>query len=112
MRSERLIFIEIVLRDPSQYAEPIMIKGEHRGDYDVLSVRASSIPNAVAIIAREIQIRSGIVPDIYYEWSPGNPLREMLRFIFVGDGQNATVTREMLRRAFPNEKTRPRVHLC
>lgn len=108
---QRLVFVEISLRDPSQYAEPLVIKGETYGEADVLTVSASSIPNAVATVACQVQARTGIVPDIYYEWSPGNPIKEMLRYVFLGDGQNATVTREMLRRAIKDETRRPRVHL-
>lgn len=109
---EPMIFIEVTLRDPSRYSEPLEIHGASRNGVPVLSVASGSIANAVAIIALEVEKLTGRVPDVYYEWSPGNPLKEMLRFIFLGDGQNATVTREMLRRAIANEEKRPRIHLC
>ncbi|WP_293771039.1 amino acid transporter [uncultured Corynebacterium sp.] len=109
---EPIIFIEIELRDPSQYEQPLNIRGCAQDGVPILKVEASSIPNAVAIVALKVKALTGKVPDIYFEWSPGNPLKEMLRFIFLGDGQNATVTREILRRALPDDDERPRIHLC
>ncbi len=108
-----IVFLEINLCDPSQFEESLCIRGGSTSDgAPVLHVASSSIPNAVAVVSLKVHELTGTPPDVYYEWSPGNPLKEMARFIFLGDGQNATVTREMLRRAIPDEAARPRIHLC
>ena len=105
--------MEIKLRDPSQFAVPIAIKGEVDAEgRAVLIAEATSVPNAVAVTAMEAERIAGLQPDVYFEWSPGTPWREMFRFIFLGTGQNAVVTREMLRRAVPDIERRPRIHLC
>lgn len=107
------VFVEIKLRDPSQFAVPIAIKGEVDAEgRAVLIAEATSVPNAVAVTAMEAERIAGLQPDVYFEWSPGTPWREMFRFIFLGTGQNAVVTREMLRRAVPDIERRPRIHLC
>lgn len=110
--NERLVFLQIQLHDPSQFSEKLEITGRREAGVDVLRARSSSIPNAVAATALEVERLTGVVPDVYFEWSPGNPWKEMARFIFLGDGQNATVTHEILRRAVPDELRRPRIHLC
>ena len=50
-------------------------------------------------------------PDVYFEWCEGNPLANLLRFLFVGEGEVAPVTREILRRAEPDLAARPHVHV-
>jgi hypothetical protein len=51
------------------------------------------------------------VPDIYFEWTEGNPLSNMGRFFLTGVGEVAPVTREVLRRAEPARGRRPDVHV-
>jgi hypothetical protein len=52
-----------------------------------------------------------VVPDIYFSWEAAPPVREMLRFLAVGRGENAAVTREILRRVEPEAGRCPRVHV-
>jgi hypothetical protein len=52
-----------------------------------------------------------VLPHIYFEWTEGNPARKFLQFLLFGVGEVAPVTREVLRRAEPNRKRRPRVHV-
>jgi len=40
-------------------------------------------------------------PHIYFDWIEGNPLLNLLRYLFFGVGEVAPVTREILRRAEP-----------
>lgn len=113
LSADSFVFLEISLRDPSMFRVPLHVKGAASGPDggSILRVTAASIPNAVAVISLEIQKLTGITPDIYFEWAPGSPLRDMVRFIFTGRGQNATVTREMLRRGVKDEHRRPTIYV-
>ncbi|MGW2083532.1 amino acid transporter, partial [Streptomyces sp. NPDC001939] len=79
--------------------------------YRVLSLEATSIPNALAALLLHIRDTTGRVPHIYFEWTEGNPLANFLRFFLFGQGEVAPVTREVLREAEPNPARRPRVHV-
>lgn len=102
----------ISLRDPSSFAEPIEVRGATVAGREVLSVQAVSIPNAIAAITLAAQREFGVRAAVYFEWGPGGPLIQALRFIFFGRGQVATVTHEILRRAVAEERDRPEIHVA
>ena len=106
-----VIFLEIDVKDSSEFLEDINVVGESKFGFRVLKVNSSSIPNALAAVALAIRDEYGIVPDIYFEWSDGNPISNMLKFLSTGGGEIAVTTREVLRQAEPSSRRRPRIHV-
>ncbi|GAC1380492.1 MAG: APC family permease [Marmoricola sp.] len=107
-----LIFVEVSLGDPSDFEAKLEVHGEIRHDlYRVLSVRAPSVPNALAAIMLNIRETTGVLPHIYFEWTEGNPALNFARFLLFGAGEVAPVTREVLRRAEPDRDRRPHLHV-
>ncbi|WP_297007184.1 amino acid transporter [uncultured Corynebacterium sp.] len=106
-----LVFLEITVRDPSDFASPLEVTGRAVDGVPVLQVSATAVPNAIAALALDIRDFTGAVPDIYFSWESASPVREMLRFLVVGRGENAAVTREILRRVEPERGACPRVHV-
>ena len=49
--------------------------------------------------------------DAYFGWTEGNPLAYVLRYLALGEGDTAPVTREVLRKAIKNPLERPRIHV-
>jgi hypothetical protein len=77
----------------------------------VLQVKSGNVPGTAAAVLLAIRDATGIIPDIYFEWTAGNPAQNMLRFLITGKGDIAPLTREVLRESEPNPKRRPAVHV-
>ena len=77
----------------------------------MLWVDAAAVPNSIAAVLLKIRDTTEVKPDAYFEWSEGNPVANLLRFLLIGVGEVAPVTREVLRRAEPDIERRPNVHV-
>ena len=108
---EPIIFLEVTVRDASEFATEITVTGEERFGYKILQVESSSIPNAIAAVLLRIRDTTGKRPHVYFNWNEGNPVAHMLRYLVFGAGDIAPMTREVLRQAEPDPRTRPQVHV-
>ncbi|RJO70157.1 APC family permease [Nocardia panacis] len=106
-----IMFLEVVVGDASDFSTDLRVTGIEVEGYRILSVEATAIPNSIAAILLAIRDRTGLEPHVYFEWTEGNPLVNLLKFLFVGEGEVAPVTREIIRRAVPNPADRPHVHV-
>jgi len=104
-----VIFVEVTVTDPSDFATSVQVHGEVlHGRYRLLTLQASSVPNALAALAMTTRDQTHRRPHIYFEWTEGNPVVNFLRFLLIGVGEVAPVTREVLRR---DPDRRPHVHV-
>jgi hypothetical protein len=106
-----VVFVEVEVGDPSDFETELTVHGtvrHHR--YRVLTVHASSVPNALAALLLHIRDRTHRRPHIYFEWTEGNPAVNFLRYLLFGQGEVAPVTREMIRQAEPDRAHRPHIH--
>jgi hypothetical protein len=106
-----LLFVEVTVTDASDFETALRVRGEERWGHRILTVRGSVVANTIAEVLLAVRDRTGHVPHVYFTWTEGNPLLNLLRFLFVGAGENAPVTREVLREAEPLPDHRPRVHV-
>jgi hypothetical protein len=79
--------------------------------HQILSTHSPAIPNAIAAILLDLRDRTGATPHAYFGWTEGNPITYVLRFLALGEGDTAPVTREVLRQAERRPELRPRIHL-
>ncbi|MFF3918483.1 hypothetical protein ACFYZB_34420 [Streptomyces sp. NPDC001852] len=106
------LFWEVSVRDSSDFTSDVTVHGtEMDGGAAQLPVQGPTVPNTIAAILLALRDRAGVVPHVYFSWSEGGPVSRLLRFLGFGDGEVATVTREVLRRAEPDPERRPRVHV-
>ena len=105
------IFLEVNVVDSSDFEEDLVVTGVNKYGYRILRVDSSSIPNAIAAVMLAIRDEIGVVPEIYFRWSEGNPVSNMAKFLITGRGEIATVAREVLRESEPIKANRPRVHV-
>jgi hypothetical protein len=88
------------------------VTGEKRHGYRILRMESSAVPNAIAAVLLHIRDLTGQLPHIYFDWTEGNPVAHLLRFLILGSGEVAPVTREVLREAEPDPEQRPFVHVA
>nr|WP_243869900.1 amino acid transporter [Amycolatopsis granulosa] len=105
------IFLEVTISDASDFQSTLHVHGEKRYGYRILRVQSPSIANAIAAILLHVRDHTGIRPDVYFAWTEGNPFRFIVRYLIFGDGDVPPVTREVLRRAEPDPRRRPLVHV-
>lgn len=105
------VFVEVKIGDFSDFAEDIVVRGLTRHGFPILEASATSVPTALAAIAMHVRDTTDIMPHIYFRWTEGSPVKNMLSFLFLGQGEIAPMTREVLREAEPNLQRRPWVHV-
>ena len=106
-----IMFLEVHPSDSSDFEEDLVVRGVAKHGYRVLQVTSGNVPNTIAAVLLEIRDQTGIIPEIYFEWTQGNPISNMFKFLFTGLGEIAPMTREVLRESEPNAKRRPHVHV-
>ncbi|WP_442966590.1 amino acid permease [Rathayibacter sp. VKM Ac-2803] len=110
-RRSPVLFLEVQATDSSDFEEDLLVRGEIRHGFRVLTVTSGNIPNTIATVLLEIRELTGVIPEVYFEWTEGDPLTNMFRFLVTGTGEVAPVTREVLRRAEARRSRRPGVHV-
>lgn len=106
-----VIFLEVKMTDYSDFAQDIQVRGIMRHGFRVLEVAAPSVPTSIAAVTLAIRDEFGVMPHIYFRWTEGNPLSNLVKFLFLGQGEIAPLTREVLREAEPDLQRRPWVHV-
>ncbi|WP_375384824.1 amino acid transporter [uncultured Microbacterium sp.] len=107
----KITFLEVHPTDSSEFEEELLVTGVEKFGYRVLVVNSANIPNTLAAVLLEIRDLTGVIPSAYFEWTEGNPISNMAKYLFFGSGEVAPVTREVLREAERNAKRRPTIHV-
>jgi hypothetical protein len=106
-----ILFLEVEVSDPSQFEEVLQVRGIEVDDYKVLRTESPTVPNAIAAILLHMRDVSGKEPHCYFDWTEGNPITYLFRYLLFGEGDTAPVTHEVLREAEPDRKRRPAIHV-
>ncbi|MEO3933043.1 amino acid transporter [Micrococcaceae bacterium Sec7.4] len=105
------LFLEVIVDDSSDFETALEVRGVSRHGYRILEVHGPVVPNTIASVLLHIRDVTGLMPHIYFRWTEGNPVTNLLRFLAFGEGEIAPVTREVLREAEPDVTKRPWVHV-
>lgn len=117
---EAVLFLEVTLGDASEFrSQRLEVHGLQVGpsdgqdgeQYKILRCVAPAIPNAIAAILLYIRGATGTVPHVYLSWTEGNPVLYVIKFIFLGEGETASITREILRECEKDPQRRPGIHV-
>jgi hypothetical protein len=108
---EQVLFLEVRPGDASEFSGRLHVEGVEVGRYRVLRCVSAAIPNAIAALLLYIRDETRQIPHAYFGWTEGNPIVYLLKFLALGEGDTAPVTREVLRQNEANPLRRPRIHV-
>ena len=106
-----VIFLEIDIIDPSNFEGTLDVHGVDVDGHRILRVESPAAPNAIAAILLALRDYTGVIPHSYFEWSEGNPLAHLMRYLLLGRGDTPPVVREIIRQHETYPARRPRVHV-
>ncbi len=105
-----VLFLEIYVRDASEFSADLEIHGVDVDGYRVLRGESAAVPNAIAAFMLYLRDKNEHVPHAYFHWGERNPLLYLIRYVLSGQGDVAPLTREILRQAEPDLARRPAIH--
>ena len=97
--------------DASDFAEHLVVQGERIANHCILSARSPIVANAIAALLIHVEKITGRAPAHLLQMERRKPCGEYLRFLFLGEGDTAPLTHEVLRKAVPDITHRPIVHV-
>jgi hypothetical protein len=84
---EPVLFLEVTVTDPSEFAVALDVQGEERFGYRILRVDSPTVPNGIAAVLLHLRDTTGIVPHAYFAWTEGSPITHLLRYLVVGEAR-------------------------
>jgi hypothetical protein len=106
-----ILFLEIDVVDPSEFSGALCVRGVEIDGHRVLRAEAPASPNAIATILLALRDATGVRPHAHFEWSEGNPLGHLFRYLLLGRGDTPPVVREIIREVEPDPARRPGIHV-
>jgi hypothetical protein len=107
-----VLFLEVAVCDPSDFASALKVRGEEVGGYRVLRAESTTVPNAIAAFLLHVRDTTGKVPHVYFAWSESPPFAQIVRYLLFGEGDVPPVTHEVLRQHEPDPERRPVCHVA
>lgn len=106
-----VLFLEVFIRDASEFSETLLVRGVKIESHRVLRSHASAVPNGIAALLLHLGETTGKRPKVYFNWGRGNPIWQLILYLFSGRGDVPQLTHEILRRTEPDPARRPAVYV-
>ncbi len=108
---DHVYFFEVERGDASTFESTLSVTGQRIGRHSILRAKSPTVANAIAAMLICLEQETGKVPHAYFSWTEGNPIGNLFKFLFLGGGDAAPLVHEVLRRAIPDMKHRPIIHV-
>ncbi len=106
-----IYFFQVDRGDASDFEDRLRVHGFRIGKHKLLKAESPAVANSFAALLIELGRKSGCAPHAYFRWTEGNPIVNLFYFVFLGEGDTAPLTHEVLRRAIDDPKMRPIIHV-
>jgi hypothetical protein len=106
-----IYFVEVARGDTSDFTEYLEVHGIRDGRDRIFRAKSAAVPNSIAALLIYLEQATGCIPHAYFHWTDVNPVINVMRYIFLGEGDTAPLTHEVLRRAIKDPAQRPVVHV-
>jgi hypothetical protein len=106
-----IYFVEVARGDTSDFTENLQVHGIRDGPDRIFRATSAAVPNSIAALLICLKQATGCIPHAYFHWTDVNPVMNVMRYIFLGEGDTAPLTHEVLRRAIKDPAQRPVVHV-
>ena len=93
--------------DASEFDQHLSVQGEKIANHCILRASSPIVANAIAAFLIHVEKTTGRAPHIYFKWKEGNPVANIIEFLFLGEGDTAPLTHEVVRKAVPDIATPP-----
>jgi hypothetical protein len=110
-QGEPVVFLEVGPADASDFTGELHVDGAEVGRHRILRCTSAAVPNAIAALLIHLRDLTQRIPHAYFGWTEGNPVTYVLKYLALGEGDTAPVTREVLRKTISNPLDRPRIHV-
>ena len=108
---ECLFFLDVERTDASDFHQTLWIDACRLGNNWLLYAKSPVVANSIAALLMHLEKHTGRMPHAYFKWKEGNPVANILRFMFLGEGDTAPHTHEILRYAIADPRRRPVVRV-
>jgi hypothetical protein len=106
-----IYFVEVARGDTSDFTENLQVHGIRDGPDRIFRATSAAVPNSIAAFLIYLKQSTGCIPHAYFHWTDVNPVMNVMRYVFLGEGDTAPLTHEVLRRAIKDPAQRPVVHV-
>jgi hypothetical protein len=106
-----IYFVEVGRGDTSDFTEYLEVHGIREGRDRIFRATSAAVPNSIAALLIYLKQATGCIPHAYFHWTDVNPVINVMRYIFLGEGDTAPLTHEVLRRAIKDPVQRPVIHV-
>ncbi len=104
-----IVFVETNLGDTSEFTQSPLIAVVREDDRFIIRLTdCVSVAHTIALVALELA-KTGKPPEIHFGWSERSPMTASIDFVLFGEGNVPWMVRELIRRAEPDSKRRPRI---